>query len=147
VTKKRKNREEQTGKLWSAISDEENLSIRRGMQAELHLRLASPLAPILFVLFGLPFSMQSHRSGRSGGFVVGLIIFLSYYFLLSAGLTLTKEALTPPWLTLWVPQLILIAVGTYFLHQTSREKPNLIVTWMDQILRSLQKRARKNADS
>jgi lipopolysaccharide export system permease protein len=136
-----------TGKLWSNISGEEDLSLRRGMQAELHLRLASPLAPILFVLFGLPFSMQSHRSGRSGGFVVGLIIFLIYYFLLSAGLTLTKEALTPPWLTLWTPQLILIAIGTYFLHQTSREKPNLIVTWMDQILRSLQKRARKNADS
>ena len=130
-----------------AISGEEDLSIRRAMQAELHLRLASPLAPILFVLFGLPFSMQSHRSGRSGGFVVGLIIFLIYYFLLSAGLTLTKEALTSPWLTLWTPQLILIAIGTYFLHQTSREKPNLIVSWMDQILRSLQKRARKNVDS
>ena len=147
ATKKRKTREEQTWKLWSSISGEEDLSLRRGMQAELHLRLASPLAPILFVLFGLPFSMQSHRSGRSGGFVVGLIIFLIYYFLLSAGLTLTKEALTPPWLTLWTPQLILIAIGTYFLHQTAREKPNLIVTWMDQTLRSLQKRARKNADS
>ena len=147
VAKKRKTREERTGKLWSDISGEEDLSRRRRMQAELHLRLASPLAPILFVLFGLPFSMQSHRSGRSGGFVVGLIIFLSYYFLLSAGLTLTKEALTPPWLTLWTPQLILIAMGTYFLHQTSREKPNPLVTWVDQTLRSLQKRARKNADS
>ncbi len=147
ATKKRKTKEEQTEKLWHAISGEEDLSIRRGLQAQLHMRLTSPLAPILFVLFGLPFSMQSHRSGRSGGFVVGLIIFLSYHFLLSAGFTLTKEALTPPWLTLWTPQLILIAMGIYFLHQTSLEKPNLIVTWMDQTLRSLQKRARKNADS
>ena len=95
----------------------------------------------------LQFLQVRRGAGGSGGFVVGLIIFLIYYFLLSAGLTLTKEALTPPWLTLWTPQLILIAIGTYFLHQTSREKPNLIVFWMDQILRSLQKRARKNADS
>jgi lipopolysaccharide export system permease protein len=145
--KKRRAREERTGKLWESISVEKNLSKRRSMQSELHLRLVSPLAPILFVLFGLPFSMQSHRSGRSGGFVVGLIIFLSYYFLLSAGLTLTKEALTPPWLTLWLPQLILTLAGTYFLHQTSREKPNLIVLWIDQTLLFLQRRARKNVNS
>lgn len=146
-TKKRKAREEQTAKLWSEVSGEEDLSERRSMQAELHLRLASPLAPILFVLFGLPFSMQSHRSGRSGGFVAGLIIFLCYYFLLSAGLTLTKEALTPPWLTLWAPQLILIVCGAYFLHQTSREKTNPLVAWIDQTLLVMQKRARKNANS
>ncbi len=146
-TKKRRAREEQTAKLWSAVSGEEDLFERRRMQAELHLRLASPLAPILFVLFGLPFSMQSHRSGRSGGFVAGLVIFLCYYFLLSAGLTLTKEALTPPWLTLWIPQLILIVCGAYFLHQTSREKTNLLVAWIDQALLAMQKRARKNANS
>ena len=146
-TKSRKVREEKTGKLWSDISAEKDISKLRRMQAELHLRLTSPLAPILFVLFGLPFSMQSHRSGRSGGFVVGLFIFLSYYFLLSAGLTLTKEALTPPWLTLWLPQLILAAIGIYFLRQTSREKPNPLVSWLDQTLILLQKRVRKNADS
>jgi lipopolysaccharide export system permease protein len=147
VTKKRKAREERTGELWNDISGEGDLSKQRKMQAELHLRLASPLAPLLFVLFGLPFSMQSHRSGRSGGFVVGLIIFLSYYFLLSAGLTLTKEALTPPWLALWTPQLILAAIGAYFLHQTSREKSNPLVAWIDRTLLVLQKRARKNVDS
>lgn len=147
VTKKRKVREERTEDLWDDITAEEDLSIRRKMQAELHLRMASPLAPLLFVLFGLPFSMQSHRSGRSGGFVVGLVIFLSYYFLLSAGLTLTKEALTSPCLTLWTPQLLLVAFGAYFLYQTSREKTNPLVAWLDQTLLILQKRTRKNADS
>lgn len=146
-TKKRKTREEKTGVLWDNSSDETDLSKRRNLQSELHLRLSSPLAPFLFVLFGLPFSMQSHRSGRSGGFVVGLIIFLGYYLLLSAGITLTKETLTPPGLAFWTPQLILLAAGIYFFIQTSRERPNPLIVWIDQTLRVLQKRARKNDDS
>jgi lipopolysaccharide export system permease protein len=146
-TTKHKPRELSTEALWKSISKEEEISKRRKIQAELHLRLASPLAPLLFVLFGLPFSMQSHRSGRSGGFVVGLIIFLSYYFILSSGLTLTKEALTPPWLTLWTPQLLLATAGIFFLRQTSLEKPNPLVLWIDQIMLTLQKRARNNVDS
>jgi lipopolysaccharide export system permease protein len=136
-----------TWKLWENISREKNPLIAQKLQAELHLRLTSPLAPLLFVLFGLPFSMQSHRSGRSGGFVMGLIIFLGYYFLLSTAVTLTKDAAVPPWLTFWTPHLLLAVVGIFFLRQASLEKPNLLATWVDQTLLTLQKRVRKNVNS
>ncbi len=145
--KKIKPWEQPTSELWRNISTEEDASKRKEMQAELHLRLTSPLAPLLFVLFGLPFSMQSHRSGRSSGFVMGLIIFLGYYFLLSTGFTLTKDASAPPWLVLWLPQLLLTAAGIFFLRQASLEKPNILVLWVDQAILALQKRARKNVDS
>ncbi|NOR50544.1 MAG: LPS export ABC transporter permease LptF [Desulfuromonadales bacterium] len=136
-----------TWKLWENISREKNPLITQKLQAELHLRLTSPLAPLLFVLFGLPFSMQSHRSGRSGGFVMGLIIFLGYYFILSTAVTLTKDAAVPPWLTFWTPHLLLAIVGIFFLRQASLEKPNLLATWVDQTLLTLQKRVRKNVNS
>ena len=136
-----------TGKLWESISSEKDPLKAQKLQAELHMRLISPLAPLLFVLFGLPFSMQSHRSGRSGGFVMGLIIFLGYYFILSTAVTLTKDAATPPWLTFWTPQLLLAGAGIFFLHQSSLEKPNPLISWVDQALLTLQKRARKNVDS
>jgi lipopolysaccharide export system permease protein len=145
--KKRKPRELSIGKLWRSISSENSSSKTQKMQAELHLRLTSPLAPLIFVLFGLPFSMQSHRSGRSGGFVMGLIIFLGYYFILSTALTLTKEAAAPAGITFWGTHIILAGVGIFLLRQSSLEKPNLLVTWVDQALITLQKRARKNVDS
>ncbi|MBE0577461.1 MAG: LPS export ABC transporter permease LptF [Desulfuromonadales bacterium] len=135
------------GKLWSNISREVEPSKVQDLQAELHLRLTSPLAPLLFVLFGLPFSMQSHRSGRSGGFVMGLIIFLGYYFMLSLALTLTKDAAAPPWLTFWTAHLLLGGAGIFFFRQASLEQPNLLVFWLDQTLLILQKRARKHVDS
>jgi lipopolysaccharide export system permease protein len=142
-----KPRELPIGKLWSDISTEVDPVKIRNLQSELHSRLTSPLAPLLFVLFGLPFSMQSYRSGRSGGFVMGLIIFLGYYFMLSAAITFTKDAAVPPILTFWVLHFLLAGAGAFFLRQASLEKPSILFSWLDQALLSLQKRARKNVDS
>jgi lipopolysaccharide export system permease protein len=144
---RQKPKELSTTALWNNLVKEKDQSKVQDLQAELHLRLTSPLAPLLFVLFGLPFSIQSHRSGRSSGFIMGLIIFLGYYFLLSTASTLTKEAATPPWLTFWITHLLLFGVGIFFLRRAAHEKPNLLVTWLDQALLALQKRARKHVNS
>jgi lipopolysaccharide export system permease protein len=135
------------GELWNRIASGVTPKKLQELQSELHMRLTSPLAPLLFALFGIPFSIQSHRSGRSSGFVMGLIIFLVYYFILSAASTLTKDAAAPPWLTFWATHLILGITGVYFLRQSSQEQPNLLVIWVDQGLRTLQKRVRKNVNS
>lgn len=142
-----KPRELPIGKLWNDISSGGDPLRAQRLKAELHQRLTSALAPLLFVLFGLPFSMQSHRSGRSSGFVMGLIIFFGYYFILSTASTLTKDAAMPPWITFWLAHFLLGSAGLLFLRQSSQEKPNIIVVWVDQTLRTLQKRARKNVDS
>jgi hypothetical protein len=78
---------------------------------------------------------------------MGLIIFISYFFILSSTITLTEETVAPPWLTFWVTHLLLGGIGIYLLRQASLEKPNILITWVDQILLTLQKRARKNVDS
>jgi lipopolysaccharide export system permease protein len=142
-----KPKELSTTMLWNDIEASKALAKTRELQAELHLRLTSPLAPLLFVLFGLPFSIQSHRSGRSSGFVMGLFIFLIYYFILSTAFTFTKEASTPPWLTFWVVHFLLGGLGSYFLYQASRERENILVVWLDQFLIALQKRVKKNVNS
>lgn len=142
-----KPKEMTTEALLGNIANEESPDKRQELNAELHLRLASPLAPILFVLFGLPFSLQSHRSGRSSGFVMGLIIFLIYYFLLSSAFTLTKDATLSPWLTFWLGHAVLVAGGIYFLRRSCQERQTFIVYWVDQSLRALQKRVQKNVNS
>lgn len=145
--KKLKPQELATTKLWSGIATTSEPDKMQKMQAELHLRLISPFAPLLFACFGLPFSMQSHRSGRSGGFVMGLVIFLTYYFILSAGRTVTQETSASPWLTLWIPHLLMAGTGILFLRHAALEKPVFLVSWLDQSMLMLQKRVRKNVDS
>jgi lipopolysaccharide export system permease protein len=142
-----KPKEMPTGKLWSSLNNAADPSNSRKLRAELHARLISPLAPVLFALFGLPFSMQSQRTGRSGGFVMGLVIFICYYFITSTAFSLTRDAAVPPWLTFWLPQLFLAAAGIYFLHRASLENSNLLPGWLDQALYTLKKRTREREDS
>lgn len=78
---------------------------------------------------------------------MGLLIFIGYYFILTTAFTLTKDAALPPWLTFWTPHLLLGALGIFFLYQSSLEKPNFLVSRLDQAMLILQKRARKNVDS
>jgi len=142
-----KPKEMTTGALIEKIDNEESLDKKQELKAELHWRFTSLFAPLLFTLFGMPFSIQSHRSGRSSGFVMGLFIFLSYYFLLSSAFTLTEEAGVSPWLTYWTPHIVIAIGGVYFLRRACQERPTIVVYWLDQTLRSIQKRARKNVDS
>lgn len=143
----RKPKELSTMQLWKSTSTDQDQKRAQELQAELHWRLSSSLAPVLFVLFGLPFSLQSNRSGRSSGFVMGLIIFLVYYFVLSTASTLTKDVGTSPWLTYWAVHATLAVMGIIFLRQSSLERPNILVVWVDQAIRTLQKRARKHVNA
>lgn len=95
---------------------------RRARAAQLHRRLALPLAPLLFALIGVPLGIQSHRSGRGGGFAIGLAVFLIYYLLHSLAETLTIEVGLPPAVTMWAPSLFFLIGGVYLLHLAAREK-------------------------
>lgn len=101
------------------------------LRSELHQRLSSPMAPLLFALFGLPFSIHSHRTGRSGGFVIGLFIYLGYYILWSLADTLTADAGVSPWLTFWPMHLLLVLAGFYLLRQRSLERESRLVALVE----------------
>ena len=149
ISRKKRPKEMSTGQLWRQLDSEKNrLNERKrgAIKAELHTRLASPMAPLLFALFGLPFSIQTHRSGRSGGFVVGLIIYLCYYMLLSLAQTFTADAGVTPWLTFWLPHLLLGMSGLYCLYRSAHEQPSIFVSQVEQAMTSLKNRLDKNDD-
>ena len=149
IGKKKRPKEMSTGQLWRQLDREKNEPDKKKLgtvKAELHTRLASPMAPLIFALFGLPFSIQNHRSGRSGGFVIGLIIYLGYYILLSLGQTFTADAGVTPWLTFWLPHLLLGISGLYCLYRSAHEQPSIFVSQVEQTMSSLKNRLDKNDD-
>jgi lipopolysaccharide export system permease protein len=131
-----KTKEISSGKLWKSISNPDETTSKKlaTLKSELHSRLVSPLAPLLFALFALPFSIQSHRSGKSGGFVIGLVIYLCYYLMLSLAQTFTADAGLSPVVTFWLPHLMLIAAGFYCLQQSAKEQPNIFISWLENII-------------
>lgn len=88
---------------------------------EWHRRFALPFANVIFGLLAVPLSTWSVWSLRSHGFAASLGIILCYYLLLTVGEALGKKGGLPPFLALWLPNLVLGSVGLFFFISTARE--------------------------
>lgn len=149
ASQRKRPKEMSTGSLWQKLNEEGRNNRDQkihALEAEMHSRLTAPLTPLVFALFGLPFSIQSHRSGRSGGFVIGLVIYLCYYLFLSLAQTLTADAGLTPWLTFWLPHLLLCLAGIYCLYRSANEQPINVVVRVERAILFLRSLAKKNHD-
>jgi lipopolysaccharide export system permease protein len=95
---------------------------QRPLTVEMHRRFILPAAPLLFSLLAVPLGIQFSRSGRGGGFAVGLFIFLLYYILFSFAETLAVEGGLPPVLILWMPNVLFLGAGIYLLRLAALER-------------------------
>jgi len=79
-------------------------------KVEVHKKLSIPFACIIFVLVGGPLGMKARKSGLSIGFAsIGFFVF--YYIFLLGGEQLADRRLLPPGLAVWMPNIVLGALG------------------------------------
>ena len=109
---------------------------------EIYQRIILAFAPFLFVLLGVPLGIQSNRSGKGAGFALALMVFMTYYLVLSLAKTLGIEGIIPPLIAIWIPDLLFLLAGTYFLHLAAMEKRIFILDWTGDMLARLKKRLR-----
>lgn len=126
-----------TAELWARADSDS--SAARQARGELHGRLSAPLAPLLFALLALPFSTFSQRSGRGGGFVIGLLIYLGYYLLTSLARVLTVEVNLHPLAGCWLPHLLCFVAAAWLLQRSAMERPAPLLAWSEQCIRAVQK--------
>ena len=100
---------------------------------EFHSRITFPFASFVFAILAVPLGIQNRRSGKSGGFAVSILIILSYYVLMSVTKILPEKGLLPPWIALWLPNLVFLGIGLYLLRMASLEK-NLPRLQLNKIL-------------
>lgn len=81
----------------------------------IHQRLYLGLAPLTFVLIGIPLGIKSHRKESSKGMIFSLLLIFLYYcfILLADGLDHKPELF--PWLIPWIGSIFYQIVGLYFL--------------------------------
>ncbi len=92
------------------------------MQMELQQRFAYPIACLVMALVAIP--LGTHwRAGRSWGVVVALGVFLLYYLLISLAWSLVETGLYPPVIGVWMPNLVIGALGFVLLRREMRELP------------------------
>jgi len=69
--------------------------------AELHWRIGIPFATLVLAILAVPLSRSQPREGRYGRLAIGLLVFIIYFNLLSAGKTWLEQETVPGWIGLW----------------------------------------------
>ena len=93
----------------------------RELAIEVHKKFTIPLSCIFFGMLALPLGIRSHRSVKSRGFAVGLIVVSLYYLLRIGGEAFAETGYISPALGVWVPSLIFALMGTCLLYMANKE--------------------------
>jgi len=81
---------------------------------EFYKKFSIPLGCLAFVIFAFPVGYFARRSGRSIGFGIGLIVSILYWSILFAGQTLGLRLDFPPFWSMWLPNILIVALGLSF---------------------------------
>ncbi len=81
---------------------------------EFNKKFAVPVACLIFLYFSFPISLSSKKSSKSMGFGIGLFVSIFYWSLLFAGQTLGIRMNFSPFLSMWIPNMVIFSLGTIF---------------------------------
>ncbi|MDC7232006.1 MAG: LptF/LptG family permease [Spirochaetales bacterium] len=79
---------------------------------EFYQKFSIPFSCLPFVLLAFPLGLYTKRSGKSVGFGIGLFITIVYWGMLVAGRTLGIRTFYPPGLTMWLPNMLILLIGS-----------------------------------
>jgi len=78
--------------------------------AELHWRVALPLAVVIMALFAIPLAFVNPRQGRSWNLILAVLVYALYNNLLSIFQAWTAQGKVPAWLGLWPVHVTMVAI-------------------------------------
>src|SRR3984957_13862024 len=87
---------------------------------EFHSRFALPTACLVLAMVGIPLGLSSKKSGKSGGFVLTIVLVFVYYFVSLIGVSLAKQGRLSPALGAWLANLVFFAAALFLLWQAER---------------------------
>ncbi|MBI3803296.1 MAG: LptF/LptG family permease [Nitrospirae bacterium] len=95
--------------------------------SEFYKNFSFSLASFIFGIIGVPLGMISGRTGRLGGFTVGIGLITLYYLLNTLGDYLITIQIAPPLMAVGVPHLVLIPLTLYLMRMMAQESyPRLL---------------------
>ena len=88
------------------------------VDAQIHRRLAFPMASVLLGVLAVPLGIRPLRAGRSAGAITAIAVMALYWCSFSAGELATESGLVPGWLGLWVPNVIVAVLAAYLIRRS-----------------------------
>jgi lipopolysaccharide export system permease protein len=93
----------------------------RELMTELYRKFTFPFSCLIFALMGLPLAIRPQRSSKSGGFVVGLFIILTYFFLQRGSDALVEMGKLSPILGAGGTTVLFLATGIWLFIRAAQE--------------------------
>jgi len=92
---------------------------------EIQRKLVVPAGTLLLPLLAVPLGVQRSRSVRSRALLVSVTAILVYYLLLTLAVTAARERTLTPVVAMWLPNVALVALGTFIFARAMRDRPLL----------------------
>ena len=91
----------------------------RPYRIEFNKRFSYPFACLVLMLVGVPLGLTSKRGGMSSGFVVTILLVVTYYVLSLIGTALASQGKLPPFFGVWGANILFTVAGAILLQQLS----------------------------
>ena len=88
-----------------------------------HEKFSIPFACLALGLLAIPLGLQSKTDKRSLGIMLGLVLFLLYYLMLTIGWSFGQTGIYPPIIGMWVPNVVMGGFGLFLLIRSAKDRP------------------------
>ncbi|MCB2166874.1 MAG: LPS export ABC transporter permease LptF [Deltaproteobacteria bacterium] len=105
-----------------------------------HQKFSIPAACLTLGILAIPLGVELQSSRRSAGLGMGMLIFILYYVLMTAGRVFGQMGFYHPALGLWAPNILFGIGGVIMLIRAANEKPNYVVQFMRSVGGLIQQR-------
>jgi LPS export ABC transporter permease LptG/LPS export ABC transporter permease LptF len=92
---------------------------------EFHRRFALPTACLVLAMVGIPLGLSSKKSGKSGGFVLTIVLVFVYYFVSVIGVSLARQGKVSPVIGAWLANIVFFSTGAFLLWKAERRPIDL----------------------
>src|ERR1700733_2736069 len=110
-----------TWALWQKAGRVDPISARWYLIA-FHKRFALPTACLVLALVGIPLGLSSKKSGKSGGFVLTILLVFTYYVISLLGVSLARQGRVSPWFGAWLADIMFFTLAV-FLFSRAEKRP------------------------
>ena len=121
-----------TGPLYKRVYRRHDLSHADYVDAaiELHQRFALPLACVLLGLIGVPLGISARKGGKSGAFVLTVVIAFIYYLGFITLIGLARKGSLPVPAAVWTPDIVFAALSLVLLLRLERPGDADVYSWL-----------------
>ena len=99
---------------------ERGSGITRLFEVEKHRRFADPFTTLILTIIGASIASRKVRGGLGLHLAVAMILGVVFIFLSKLSLTFANNEIMPPWIAIWIPNIIFAAVSYYLFRKAQK---------------------------